>query len=69
MVTPPKKIMQRVLVRCLVPLLSLHINAGVGDSPFVCPRCSTKKTLIPVFICADIMFGDGTRNSSIFLYN
>lgn len=26
------------------------------------------KTLVSVFICADMVHGDGTRNSSIFLY-
>ena len=61
--------MRRVLVRCFVPKMSPEINTETGGV-IKCPEeLLLIKTLVSVFICADMVHGDGTRNSSIFLYN
>lgn len=60
--------MQRVLVRCFVPKMSPEINTETGGV-IKCPEeLLLIKTLVSVFICADMVHGDGIRNSSVFLY-
>lgn len=64
---PPTGV-RRVLVRCFVPKMSPEINTETGGV-IKCPEeLLLIKTLVSVFICADMVHGDGTRNSSIFLY-
>ena len=48
--------------------MSPDVNTGMGDRFLSALRCCFIKTLILVFICVDGLSGDGTRNSSIFLY-
>ncbi len=48
--------------------MSPEINTETGGV-IKCPEeLLLIKTLVSVFICADMVHGDGTRNSSIFLY-
>lgn len=65
----PQLGMRRVLVRCFVPKMSPEINTETGGV-IKCPEeLLLIKTLASVFICVDGLSADGTRNSSIFLYN
>ena len=49
--------------------MSPEINTETGGV-IKCPEeLLLIKTLVSVFICADMVHGDGTRNSSIFLYD
>ena len=45
--------------------INKHRTGGVIKCP---EELLLIKTLVSVFICADMVHGDGTRNSSIFIY-